>query len=192
MNKKKMKLYRDKLNELKEKIYQRSIKGDRENITGTELSYLDNHPADTSHEDWEKIKDGALKSEDEKKLEEIEKALARLEENSYGICEGCKESIEEKRLEVIPYTRYCSSCAKYLDRQRDKKERIRPIKEKESFLASDKERNIWEQMESYGSSGYIIEGDGKKRDSLNPEDGRESGIVEEVEKEKEKEKDEEY
>ncbi|MER5980592.1 TraR/DksA C4-type zinc finger protein [Streptomyces sp. NPDC001857] len=46
----------------------------------------------------------------ERALKEIEAAFARLEESSYGICQGCGRSIPVERLEILPYARCCVPC----------------------------------------------------------------------------------
>lgn len=46
-----------------------------------------------------------------KRLEEIDKALKKIEENTYGFCENCGQPIEEKRLAIDPTTPYCRNCA---------------------------------------------------------------------------------
>lgn len=51
-----------------------------------------------------------LSSNDKNILSDIEVALKKIEMKKYGICELCKEKIEEKRLKAIPYTRYCLKC----------------------------------------------------------------------------------
>jgi DnaK suppressor protein len=43
-------------------------------------------------------------------LSEIDAALQRLEEGSYGICERCGEPIGWERLEVLPMSRLCTPC----------------------------------------------------------------------------------
>ena len=43
-------------------------------------------------------------------LSEIDGALQRLEEGSYGICERCAEPIPWQRLEVLPMSRLCTPC----------------------------------------------------------------------------------
>ena len=43
-------------------------------------------------------------------LSEIDAALQRLEEGSYGICERCAEPIRWERLEVLPMSRLCTPC----------------------------------------------------------------------------------
>jgi DnaK suppressor protein len=41
-------------------------------------------------------------------LSEIDAALQRLEDGSYGICEHCEEPIRWERLDVLPVTRVCT------------------------------------------------------------------------------------
>ena len=41
---------------------------------------------------------------------EIDLALRKLEEKTYGICESCSCSIERPRLEALPFVRYCVQC----------------------------------------------------------------------------------
>jgi DnaK suppressor protein len=44
-------------------------------------------------------------------VEEIDAALLRLDDGSYGMCLGCTERIVAERLLVVPYARYCVPCA---------------------------------------------------------------------------------
>lgn len=44
-------------------------------------------------------------------LRKAEKALERLNEGSYGVCESCGTAIPIARLEVLPYTTVCVECA---------------------------------------------------------------------------------
>ena len=46
----------------------------------------------------------------ESALDEIDAALQRLEDGSYGICERCVEPIRWKRLETLPMSRLCTTC----------------------------------------------------------------------------------
>ena len=43
-------------------------------------------------------------------LSDIDIALSKIKKNKYGICENCKNPIEEKRLEMYPFARYCIKC----------------------------------------------------------------------------------
>lgn len=49
----------------------------------------------------------AIEGELENRLGEVKDALARIESNTYGMCEVCDEPIEEKRLEANPAARTC-------------------------------------------------------------------------------------
>jgi DnaK suppressor protein len=43
-------------------------------------------------------------------VREVELALAKLEEGSYGVCEQCEEEISDKRLDAVPWARLCVAC----------------------------------------------------------------------------------
>jgi len=47
----------------------------------------------------------------EENLERIEKALAQIEEGTYGICEACGKAIEADRLIALPQATQCMSCS---------------------------------------------------------------------------------
>ena len=59
----------------------------------------------------------SLNEADRAKLLEIEEALERIEEGSYGICEECGEPISIKRLEVKPTAIYCVECKSRLEKR---------------------------------------------------------------------------
>lgn len=46
----------------------------------------------------------------ETRLDDINNALSKIEKGEYGICEVCKNKIEEERLEVNPSARTCEAC----------------------------------------------------------------------------------
>ena len=52
-------------------------------------------------------------------LKKIEKALARIEDGSFGVCERCEEEISLKRLEARPVTTLCIRCKE----EQEKKEK---------------------------------------------------------------------
>lgn len=43
-------------------------------------------------------------------LQNVKDALHRIEDRTYGKCEGCKDEIPRKRLEAFPSARYCIAC----------------------------------------------------------------------------------
>jgi DnaK suppressor protein len=48
-------------------------------------------------------------------LRNVRAALARIEEESYGICLHCEEDISPKRLNAVPWAPYCISCQEQYD-----------------------------------------------------------------------------
>jgi len=51
------------------------------------------------------------------KLRLVEEALTKIEEGFFGVCERCESSIPVKRLELLPFTRYCVQCQSELERE---------------------------------------------------------------------------
>lgn len=49
-------------------------------------------------------------------LREVKAAVARIEDGSYGVCESCVEEIPPRRLDAVPWARYCVQCQDSLDR----------------------------------------------------------------------------
>ncbi|MFD2639708.1 TraR/DksA C4-type zinc finger protein [Piscibacillus salipiscarius] len=64
------------------------------------------HPADTGTEMFEREKDMALHRRAEEELSEINHALEKMEEGTYGICEKTGKPIPEERLKAMPTARY--------------------------------------------------------------------------------------
>ncbi len=52
-----------------------------------------------------------------KELAEIEEALKKIEEGTYGICEMCDEPIGEERLKIKPYAKYCIICRQIIEKE---------------------------------------------------------------------------
>jgi len=53
-----------------------------------------------------------------KLLKEVQAALNRVEDGSFGVCLRCEEEIPEKRLRALPWAAYCVSCQEAIDRMR--------------------------------------------------------------------------
>jgi DnaK suppressor protein len=54
-------------------------------------------------------------SNDRQLLQMVEGALERIREGSYGECISCGNEINAKRLEAVPWTRYCIACQEKLE-----------------------------------------------------------------------------
>ena len=77
---------------------------------GGELSNVPFHMADVGSENYEReFSLGLLENENEE-MREIDEALTRLEDGTYGTCEACEKSIPLARLRALPYARMCVEC----------------------------------------------------------------------------------
>jgi len=54
---------------------------------------------------------------------DIDQALLRIKEGSYGVCARCNKPIDERRLEAIPTARYDADCQTHLEQARSAGER---------------------------------------------------------------------
>ena len=55
-------------------------------------------------------------SRDRALLGAVDAALKRINEGSFGQCLNCEQEINAKRLEAIPWVRYCITCQELMDR----------------------------------------------------------------------------
>ncbi|MGH9107168.1 MAG: TraR/DksA family transcriptional regulator [Acidimicrobiales bacterium] len=81
--------------------------GEGEGGSTEELSALDPHPPGVATGTSTIEMDQSLLEQVQHGLDEVDAALARLDEGTYGLCEACGQPIEEERLEAAPAARYC-------------------------------------------------------------------------------------
>jgi RNA polymerase-binding protein DksA len=107
-------VYRQRLEEERERLLHAVAFLVRENpgsITD-ELGELadggtDNHLGDTAGAVFDRELDEGLEESARDTLAEIDAALQRIEDGTYGICENCGKPIAPERLMAIPWTRLC-------------------------------------------------------------------------------------
>lgn len=76
----------------------------------TGLNY-DSNFADSSQVTAERGEAEALASKLKETLVEVEHALSKLDDGTFGVCEDCGKPINPARLEAKPAARYCIDCA---------------------------------------------------------------------------------
>ncbi|MEA3339873.1 MAG: TraR/DksA C4-type zinc finger protein [Chloroflexota bacterium] len=69
-----------------------------------------NHMADDATDAFDQAVDVALKRKIETSLKETERALGKLDDGTYGICETCGSRIDRARLEALPQAKRCLGC----------------------------------------------------------------------------------
>jgi DnaK suppressor protein len=78
------------------------------------LSDVPIHPADLGTENFDEEIAVTLVDNEGRIVSEINDALARIEQGTFGKCENCHQEISRDRLRVLPYARYCIRCARQL------------------------------------------------------------------------------
>jgi RNA polymerase-binding transcription factor DksA len=73
----------------------------------SELSSLDQHQGDIGTETFEREKDFSLLEQLEAEIGDLDAALRKIDDGTYGTCEVCGKQIEAERLEAVPGTRTC-------------------------------------------------------------------------------------
>jgi RNA polymerase-binding protein DksA len=96
----------------------RALLSMREQLTG-QISSLTNdsllrHDASNTEEDgtdaYERQFALNIASSDQDAVYQIDQAMQRLDDGTYGVCEGCQGEIEEARLQALPFVRLCIQC----------------------------------------------------------------------------------
>ncbi|GAD18784.1 RNA polymerase-binding protein DksA [Helicobacter fennelliae] len=63
-------------------------------------------------------------------LKEVEKALQKIAQNLYGICEMCDDEIDIERLKIKPHARFCIICRELYEKSQKNKTTAKPKKDK--------------------------------------------------------------
>jgi DnaK suppressor protein len=92
----------------------RAVIAQTETEAGENLGY-GNHQADDASEAFEQAKELALHQNAQRLLLQVDAALARFDQGSYGLCTHCGEEIDPARLEALPYVALCMRCQQRLN-----------------------------------------------------------------------------
>ena len=154
-------------------------------LTG-ELSSYDNHPGDLGTETYEAEKNLSFRTREKFLLSEVQVALNKIEDGTYGICEVCHREISKDRLEVRPYSRLCIQCENDFEQKIDDEEKGRPIEEQvlfPPFGRSFTDNSVEDKVEFDGEDAWdsVNEYNVRMSDNQFGEDDEAEGYVEDVE-----------
>jgi RNA polymerase-binding protein DksA len=108
-----------------------------------ELSGYSLHMADAGTDNFDREFALSLVSNEQEALYEIEEALKRLDQSTYGICDNCEKPILKARLEAVPFARLCVNCQSTIE-----KDGHRPVPQGPMFTESaDEEGGESEEAE---------------------------------------------
>ncbi len=119
----KKKLTKKELSEFKKIIFKRkeeiddeikhisndTLKKSQKDASG-DISGYTYHMADVATDNYDREFSLRLASNDRKSLYELEDALKRIEDGTFGICEDCNSLISKTRLKTLPQARLCVKC----------------------------------------------------------------------------------
>ena len=77
---------------------------------------LDQHLADHASEMLDREVDESLEENAELLVRDIDQALRKIDDGTYGTCERCGQDIPEERLDAVPYATLCVSCKQLEER----------------------------------------------------------------------------
>ena len=103
LNKTEVQKFKKKLEELKNKITQALSHCEAEVKKPDEATGYSQHQADQGTDDFDRRISLEVTSQEYQVLRQIERALEKITEGSYGICDISGEEIPTKRLEAMPY-----------------------------------------------------------------------------------------
>lgn len=133
-------------------------------VSTGELSQYDNHPADTATDTYERGKDIALFEHINQELDDVEAALEKLENGTYGICEVTGKEISLERLEAIPTARTVIEHSKEneIAKERPVEEDVLRSFDKYNFDNSDRETEFdaedsWQAVASFNDNSMVFE-----------------------------------
>ena len=82
-----------------------------------EISAYKIHMADLASDNAEEDTSLDLLSSEERLLKQIQNALKRIENKTYGKCSKCGEDVSIKRLKAVPYAELCRNCQEKEERE---------------------------------------------------------------------------
>ena len=115
-NKKELTYFKELILKRKEEILEEikhisedTLKKSQKDASG-DISGYTYHMADVATDTYDREFSLGLASNEQKSLYELEDALKRMDEGTFGICEECKSIITKVRLKAVPYARLCVKC----------------------------------------------------------------------------------
>ena len=97
---------------------QRGMEGDAENRAEAEGDMTENDSGDMSQQLFTREMDATIEQTMENRLQYVDRALQKIEEGTYGICDDTGESIPTGRLEAMPEAIYTGEAQQRRERER--------------------------------------------------------------------------
>jgi DnaK suppressor protein len=93
----------------KKEIINRNIESSKDSISSLEKSEC-NDDADFAEVSSDSFTEGLIANQQKAELLEVEVALKKIEDGTYGVCQMCDELIPINRLRAKPFAKFCTTC----------------------------------------------------------------------------------
>jgi RNA polymerase-binding protein DksA len=103
------------LNQIKH-ISDDTLKKSQKDAAG-DISGYTYHMADIATDTYDREFSLSLASNERKVIYEIDDAIKKIEDGTYGVCEECEKLIARTRLTALPYARLCLKCQQILEKK---------------------------------------------------------------------------
>lgn len=114
LTKTEIKKFKDMLQDKKRDLLQKLMK-DSDRYHEIFKSSQEGDLADIANDTYEKYLIYDISLNEKEELKDIEDALMKVENETYGICQDCDAFISKQRLQVKPYAKLCISCREKLE-----------------------------------------------------------------------------
>jgi DnaK suppressor protein len=114
MDKKKLDTFRKRLEERQQTLRRAVSRTEEDGRVADQESAQD--IADRAASSYTKEFLFSQSNNDRQLLQMVESALVRIREGAFGECVSCGSEINPKRLEAVPWTRYCIDCQEKLEK----------------------------------------------------------------------------
>src|ERR1700736_6769333 len=114
MDKKKLETFRKKLETRRTELRHMVVRNQQDGRTADDEATQD--IADRAASSYTKEFLFSQSNNDRQLLAMVETALQRIREGAFGECVNCGNEINAKRLEAVPWTRYCIECQEKLEK----------------------------------------------------------------------------
>jgi DnaK suppressor protein len=114
MNKKKKAQFHSQLESIRSELLG-DVEKSNQSVKESEIGQIADISDDAARA-YNRQLEGELGNQEWKKLMQVDKAIKKIFEGKYGICAQCESTIPEARLEVVPYTEFCTQCLSEMEK----------------------------------------------------------------------------
>lgn len=114
MNKKKLDQFRTQLESIRSELLG-DVEKSNQNIRTSEIGQVADISDDAARS-YNRQLEGELGEQEWQKLMQVDSAIKKIKDKEYGVCAQCEKNIPEARLEVVPYTEFCTQCLSEMEK----------------------------------------------------------------------------